>query len=1788
MVTNNKKARWFDDEPRSGASFGLSQLLLALWCWMAMLVVPAFAGTSDSDSNLSFELKTLATGSSPFESDNLAGNDTGEDNEYLRTLDVVSYEVQFTTFKELSDTTVTVLIPKELDLSDVPAYCNTGSSLVDNTVTGEQTLTCTIPGNNPSSDPDSTLSQSSILALPLQLTALTLDRLGNYVANGTVPASVTANVTATSFKNGNGKTTTSSLNSVADDLIISARPKFDLDIKSLDNPIYRIVEDDDTGETGVIYQVPILVKVENGKGTEALIEDIVFEATIVNATDPASAVPYRVVNWSGAPVKYDPGCFGNSYLDGKQGRTTFPYGYYETDYPDRSIAGNATYTCTQASAGEPITVRIADVDSSALHTPDYVHSGASLSADDKYIVAGLLNYWIPLSYVDANGGEVTLKNNYTELTTKGVSGVNNAETDLSNNTTNNYTVITTRGSFTSYYVRNYSSGRGQVLAPMTSTNAGNGVVMPTQVYGYRMYGNNNGALAWNGGLVDDGAGGYTGEGFSMCTRIDNRTYVLDPLSTTSSIAHRSYETSTKVAHKIEYGTGGDILSGGVYYYDTDGDGDPLTNGQTTFEDMRTETCGEANSPSGWYSDIRDVPGGPEAVTKVRIVALEPLEPGARFDVGLNLKALTVDPISNVSLPEGILMPAYTTRTNYNSSTWVNTTYQPSDHSGQKAYGDRLRLTRALARIEKTTLPNDEKNSVLAGQTLEYQLAPTFTSILKPAPDQSYDVVVTDTLPERLSYVANSASRVPDSVTVNADGTTTIIWTLPEVSLDSSITPITLEAKAKFDTSNGTDAINTVMVDSIADGSGEEDRTATRTVVIGNSGAFNVVKESLTPLVAPGDNISYQLSFANIGSSDLSTGDFIDILPYGGDDTININDDPAVLDIPGSSKIRDPATNFTPTPSGTVNLLAVTPSYANESFLYTKTPSADLFIDPTHSSNLAGGSTQWCTEAEITASTSGCPQSFSEITAIRILTPDFPKNGTTRNVLIELEHDGEAAQLQTNSFGGRVDGIIGLVYSDATTEMELPAIGVAKNATVSDGPLPLKYTVTYDFYLKNLSPLSSLGSLSLPDDLSSVFGQKTVDWDFVSLTKVSGPGTIEVNATYDGATVIDMIGAGSSLASGESAQLQLVVEVFSSPGTYTNQVTVSGEDAVGNVYTDLSNDGIAKAIDTDGDGLANEMDTGNGEDENSDENVPTSIILYGSDYGDAPISFGDAVHLFTDSPSVYLGSVAPDSEAVSQQGSDAGLNARGDDADSSGDDEDGVSNLPVLLAGRTDYSFSVACTGNGIVAGWVDFDLSGSFSGAEQNSNHPVTCAGGSASLSWSGLSGLEPGVSYLRVRTATAQAELESAEGQASDGEVEDYPIMIETTSVSGRVYRDANTDTVNDSSETGVSSLPVVLIRIESNSANNSCVSARTNGNGDYLFENVFAGTYQVYEASRESVPTPRNCGTSFAKDSAAYVSTTANVRAEFTVFDTSVTGQDFGDVKRPILEPSNMGQVLAGNVLFYAHKLTTPAKGSVSFSSVSSGNKSSGWSSIIYRDVNCDGSLNGTEGASPISTGSIPVDAEAKVCLINKVYAPSNVAANDRYVQNITADFDFENTVAGTLALIVRDVTTALQVVVPALPATPEVVAEPVTPAQDPVDATPTTPYIPEIPEAPAQAQVDPTPVTPAVGPSRLELRKTVQNTTQSSAETATVNQAAPGDTLKYRIYYSNTGTGPLTELTVNDNAQAFTSIKPNSAVCGTPPSGMTCTPVISDDRVKWEFVGPLIGGASGVVSYDVEIDD
>lgn len=354
-------------------------------------------------------------------------------------------------------------------------------------------------------------------------------------------------------------------------------------------------------------------------------------------------------------------------------------------------------------------------------------------------------------------------------------------------------------------------------------------------------------------------------------------------------------------------------------------------------------------------------------------------------------------------------------------------------------------------------------------------------------------------------------------------------------------------------------------------------------------------------------------------------------------------------------------------------------------------------------------------------------------------------------------------------------------------------------------------------------------------------------------------------------------------------------------------------------------------------------------------------------------------------------------------------------------------------------------------------------------------------------------------------------------------------------------------------------------NTLSGTCRSVRTNGNGDYAFTGVPDSGFELYQAHGEMTPVPQNCGAANANNPTGYQSTTPDTLS-FTVFGSDISGQDFGEVAgisdpgAPsktgtgiAFEPDHQSEILPGNTAFYAHTLTSEAKGAVRFTGSGSGNTTNGWSHTLYRDSDCNGTLNGTEGTAPINGLNLGVSAGGRMCIINKVYAPSNVPTQDRYTVSINAAFTFDGGAVAPTNLTVTDITTAGQVVEPTKPTTPS-----------------------------------PTPATPEVGASRLELTKTVENTTQGTSETEILNQAKPGDFLTYRIYYRNTGTGPITDLKVNDSIPPYTGYVMSSQACQSTPTGMTCTPNTNMDELDWAFTGSLVGGAGGHVSYEVMVDN
>jgi uncharacterized repeat protein (TIGR01451 family) len=163
-----------------------------------------------------------------------------------------------------------------------------------------------------------------------------------------------------------------------------------------------------------------------------------------------------------------------------------------------------------------------------------------------------------------------------------------------------------------------------------------------------------------------------------------------------------------------------------------------------------------------------------------------------------------------------------------------------------------------------------------------------------------------------------------------------------------------------------------------------------------------------------------------------------------------------------------------------------------------------------------------------------------------------------------------------------------------------------------------------------------------------------------------------------------------------------------------------------------------------------------------------------DYGDAPATYNagnPARHSVPATPTVYLGSVAPDYEASER----TPLDGTGDDVSGS-DDESGVSTFPVLtVAAGATYSVTVNVTtsGTSYLQGFIDFNRDGDFADTGESSATLAVSASGDQTLSFTTPAGMTVGVTYARFRLSSTSSEVTSPTGAATNGEVEDYQLTI-------------------------------------------------------------------------------------------------------------------------------------------------------------------------------------------------------------------------------------------------------------------------------------------------------------------------------------------------------------------------------------------------------------------------------
>ncbi len=214
------------------------------------------------------------------------------------------------------------------------------------------------------------------------------------------------------------------------------------------------------------------------------------------------------------------------------------------------------------------------------------------------------------------------------------------------------------------------------------------------------------------------------------------------------------------------------------------------------------------------------------------------------------------------------------------------------HSGGIYYGQSVLIVGAYQGITLETIDENNQNKVNYDigkneNTVTYKITPSLTNPDKNrVPDiKGVTVTITDTLPNRLTYIPGSSNYGDPEITENDDGTTTLVWKIYNCTVGDKIEPIIFDASIYAETSNGTQYENIAVISADNDLIGNtiiSKRTATNTIQITNLSSHRLYKTMNTPVIEKNGEIHFTLSYKNNTDDVISDFQLLDILPYNGD------------------------------------------------------------------------------------------------------------------------------------------------------------------------------------------------------------------------------------------------------------------------------------------------------------------------------------------------------------------------------------------------------------------------------------------------------------------------------------------------------------------------------------------------------------------------------------------------------------------------------------------------------------------------------------------------------------------------------------------------------------------------------------------------------------------------------------------------------------------------------------------------------------------------------------------
>ena len=730
----------------------------------------------------------------------------------------------------------------------------------------------------------------------------------------------------------------------------------------------------------VTYGIQVLVDSSNYRGQEPL-------ATNFSLTDNLSAISpnAKLYNW-------EPSLPGCGPVNGASGLSNLsPYGRIGIAAgatSENSVIDSGNFTCSQTGNLVNININNANTGGSSFPTKQK-NSTTLISASEKYYISGYIAVWIPITDI---GSGINTTNTLTNFDPNSISGQSNYGSGGEQHTTDNSTTFFVPGAVGGFSTLVWQNPIPPIKLPtQTGAASGDGLVAPGQVYGARYTFNNQGVVALNNLIV--------------CGKINNTKNIVSNFVGQSSPVNVAI--SPGVSYVVEY----------------------MGGGFASDEAASIGTCGTYGDSTGWTTDPNAI--GLANITKVRI-RVATLQPTGFIRLNVGYQALP----GVVGTRIGVY-GAYRADELCGGGAWrfgrgglsgacTNTViYDPATHNQSVGdTGDRVTLAGAVVRIAKTA----SAGTMVAGGRMTFSLAPTITNPESSSAGIASNVTITDTLPSWLTYNIGSSSGGPiglgqPGVTVNGDGTTTLIWNLGSQPANVVIPPITFVSTASLAAPNNTNVTNTAIINSPDDASAASQRTASVTVVIANPGVFAIAKSVITPNLSVGEDIVYHLTYSNLSGIAIPGTDMIDILPWNGD-------------------TRTPRTNF----HGTVSLKSVVVSNG-ETLQFTKATSASINIDPAHASNQSGGATVWCSSYSAGGS---CPASLAEVTAIRVMTGNLPGGVAGRNIVVRLMTSGNlGADTYSNNFGGRAQGLSLPVFSSTVSGVVtgIPVVNLLKSCPV---------------------------------------------------------------------------------------------------------------------------------------------------------------------------------------------------------------------------------------------------------------------------------------------------------------------------------------------------------------------------------------------------------------------------------------------------------------------------------------------------------------------------------------------------------------------------------------------------------------------------------------------------------------------------------------------------------------------------------------------------------------------